>query len=373
MIAAELLNIIPQLRNPSTKLSNKDLDSSSHPEDSAISFDKLLRYDISFDQMHKTREDVDIIENLEMENEEENRAVSLPLQMGIANTVVAHTVFSKQIQKLDTLLKTAPSRMTRDADCTSFLDMRCMGAKSEITMLGYNGRLFTSVEEEHPLQQQQDVSESLNEKDVIKGHPVMRTLSFDMAFSKIGMRECLEIGDRVQLKSDFSSVSQQSRIEGLEIVQNRKFGDLRILHIKLMPENLGSVQARMRMTANGLHIELQAERTEVARFLASDHQMLLKALKESGCQDHNRISIVVIDRAAHNMVHASSVVSQIGDQAFGGHRPGEQETMPDFQAFGEGGRRFSNDSKKDFPFEKHKPDDLTCDANAYHNSHYLVI
>lgn len=390
MIAMETLNMIPQLRNPTAKLSDENPGSLSRPADHATGFDKLLRQDVSSDEMHEDKEDNDAIENPETGDQEENKAISMPLQMGIGNTVLAHTVFSQQIQKTDKLLKAEISGMTGDGDSASFPDMRRMGAKDEIPMAGRNRPLFAIDADNSAAEQelQQDVSGLVHEdtqsgngiageNDAANGRhnrpAVMHTLSSDTAFGKTDIAKPLEIGDRIQLKADSAAVSQQGRIEGLEVVQSKKSGDLRILHLKLLPENLGGVEARMRMTANGLHIELQAERAETARLLACDHRMLAQTLEKSGFQEHGRISVAVIERAAHNMVHAGAAAAQTGDQAFGGNHPGGQETRPDSQAFGQGGRRFSDDSQKDFPFEDHRPDDLTRDDNAYHNSHRLII
>lgn len=367
MIAMETLNMIPQLRNPPVKLSDGNPDSLSRPADHAHGFDKLLRQDVSSDEMHEDTEDTDAIENPEMEDQEENKTISMPLQMGIGNTVLAHTVFSQQIQKTDKLLKAGTSAgITGDDDNASFLDMRRMEAKDEMTLAGRNGLLLAS-----------DAGEHVNEDDATKGRynrsAVMPALSSDTAFGGADMAKPLEIGDRIQLKADSAAVSRQGRIEGLDVVQSKKIGDLRVLHLKLLPENLGGVEARMRMTANGLHIELQAERAETARLLASDHRMLAQMLEKSGFQDHGRISVAVIERATHNTVHASVAAAQTGDRAFDGHHPGGQETRPDSQTFGQGGHRFSDDSQKDFPFEDHKLDDLARDDNAYHNSHRLII
>jgi len=366
MIAMETLNMTPQLRNPPAKLWDENPNSLSRPADHATSFDKLLRQDVSSDEMHEDTEDADAIENPETEDQEENKATSMSLQIGIGNTVLAHTVFSQQIQKTDKLLKAGTSGITGDDDNASFLDMRRMGAKDEMTLAGRNRLLSAGDAEEH-----------VNEDDATKGRhnrsAGMPALSSDTVFGGTNMAKSLEIGDRIQLKADSAAVSQQGRIEELDVVQSKKSGDLRILHLKLLPENLGGVEARMRMTANGLHIELQAERAETARLLASDHRMLAQMLEKSGFQDHGRISIAVIERAAHNTVHASAATAQTGDQAFGSHHPGGQETRPDSQTFGQGGHRFSDDSQKDFPSEDHKPADLARDGNAYHNSHRLII
>ncbi|RCL02526.1 MAG: Flagellar hook-length control protein FliK [Candidatus Tokpelaia sp. JSC188] len=371
----ETLNTATSLCNSSTKLPNKNSNSISCLAERVTDFEKLIKQSISSDQMYSNIKDSEVVENLEMEDQGKDEAINMPVQIGIGDVLLAYAVL-QQTQKTDRMLQMNASEIEDGADNTSLLDMDHMGAAGKIIMLGQNESMFTTGVEEYELNQ--DVLRSESQKNTIEGHhnksPIMHTLFSDIIFDKIEMRESLKVGDKVQLKPNPLAVSQTTRIDGLEIVQNRKSGDLRILHLKIIPENLGSIEARMRMTSNGLlHIELRAEQTEVARLLAADHRMLLETLKDFGLQNHNRISVAVIDRAAHNMIHTASTVSQPGDQVFDNQYQGEHQAKPNSQDFGQNGRRFSDDSKKDFSFENREIDDLAHDDNAYHNPYYLII
>lgn len=156
-----------------------------------------------------------------------------------------------------------------------------------------------------------------------------------------------EIGDKIALKNEGISQTKESRIQGVEILQNRQSGDLRVLHLKLSPDNLGSVEARMRMTPSGLNIELYAERTDTARLLATDHRMLTQTLEKSGFHDDGRISVTVVERAATNTVHAGANAAQTGDQSFGnsGGQSG-QSFRPDSQGSGSGGQGERSSSER---------------------------
>ena len=59
-------------------------------------------------------------------------------------------------------------------------------------------------------------------------------------------------------------------------------GPLKVLHIKLEPEDLGAVVVKMRLVDKSLELEVVASRQETADLLAKDRDMLTRALRGSG-------------------------------------------------------------------------------------------
>ena len=142
--------------------------------------------------------------------------------------------------------------------------------------------------------------------------------NFDNAAEKAQAGSTLNIGDRVATTdSRGGDQTQAGRIVGVEVTENRQVGDMRLLRIKLNPENLGMVEARLRKTSDGLHIEIHAERQETARLLAADHHALHKALEKSGFNDDGHLTIMIVDR--------SSQTVQQGQSSNSGQSPSQQD------------------------------------------------
>ncbi len=59
-------------------------------------------------------------------------------------------------------------------------------------------------------------------------------------------------------------------------------GPLKVLHLKLEPEDLGAVVLKMRLVDKSLELEVVASRQETADLLAKDRDMLTRALRASG-------------------------------------------------------------------------------------------
>jgi len=59
-------------------------------------------------------------------------------------------------------------------------------------------------------------------------------------------------------------------------------GPLKVLHVKLEPEDLGAVVLKMRLVDKSLELEVIASRQETADLLAKDRDMLTRALRGSG-------------------------------------------------------------------------------------------
>jgi hypothetical protein len=87
-------------------------------------------------------------------------------------------------------------------------------------------------------------------------------------------------------------------ITDVQILSDRSTPGARTLVIQLQPIELGTVTARMRLTPEGMHIQLMAENPLMAEHLAKDHDMLTKALQRAGvADDAASVTISVIDRS----------------------------------------------------------------------------
>ncbi len=105
-------------------------------------------------------------------------------------------------------------------------------------------------------------------------------------------------------------------------------GPLKVLHVKLEPEDLGAVVLKMRLVDKSLELEVVASRQETADLLAKDRDMLTRALRGSGY--------------AADVVAISTSTTPDGGQQSGDGRAGAQASsgQPGAQA---GGNRGSND------------------------------
>ena len=151
-------------------------------------------------------------------------------------------------------------------------------------------------------------------------------------------------GDRLFMPETKQSNSSSRVIADIEIKQNKQIGDIHVLKIKLNPDELGSVEARLRKTNDGLHIELHAERQETARLLASDHQMLGKAIEKSGFHDDGQLTIIVVDKTIQTTQQGqSSAFSQNAGQNNSGQGFSEQR-----QFFGQQNQGGQNEARQTF-------------------------
>ena len=102
-------------------------------------------------------------------------------------------------------------------------------------------------------------------------------------------------------------------ITDVQILSDRSTPGARTLVIQLQPIELGTVTARMRLTPEGMHIQLMAENPAMAEHLAKDHDMLSKALQRAGvADDASSVTISVIDRSS------ASSNTQTGQQNLSG-------------------------------------------------------
>lgn len=73
-----------------------------------------------------------------------------------------------------------------------------------------------------------------------------------------------------------------STMPDADTAQTLSRGPLRVLHIKLEPEDLGAVVLRMRLVGQSLELHLEASRAETARLLDKDRDALTRVLRASG-------------------------------------------------------------------------------------------
>jgi chemotaxis protein MotD len=156
------------------------------------------------------------------------------------------------------------------------------------------------------------------------------------------------------------SAMSRPPITDIQVVADRTTGATRTLVIQLQPIELGTVTARLRLTTEGMHIQLSAEDHIAAERLARDHEALGKALKLAGVgDDTSSVTIAVIDRSSP----ASNVQG-------GQLNPGGQDQQADARANGQGqaasggakqgggaGQQFPGDGRADERTDKAaKPD-----------------
>lgn len=114
-------------------------------------------------------------------------------------------------------------------------------------------------------------------------------------------------------------------IADVQIISDHSTGAARTLVIQLQPIELGTVTARLRLTGEGMHIQLMAESKAAAEHLARDHEALGKALQRAGvADDTSAVTISVVDRSSLVANTQSSQQSTTGqDQQTGGRAGGQ--------------------------------------------------
>ncbi|MBB3146282.1 hypothetical protein FHS21_002697 [Phyllobacterium trifolii] len=120
-------------------------------------------------------------------------------------------------------------------------------------------------------------------------------------------------------------------ITDVQVLSDRSMPGVRTLVIQLQPIELGTVTARMRLTPEGMHIQLMAENPAMAEHLAKDHDMLSKALQRAGAADDaSSVTISVIDRSgAASSTQTGQQNPSAQDQQSGGRPSGQGQ--PGFQ------------------------------------------
>jgi len=87
----------------------------------------------------------------------------------------------------------------------------------------------------------------------------------------------------VKMTPDMSSMSRATSIEaldGIELIRSRKQGDMTWLQLQLKPENLGAIEAKVRLDENHLLVELTADKPQTARILEKDQSLLMQVLEK---------------------------------------------------------------------------------------------
>jgi hypothetical protein len=125
-------------------------------------------------------------------------------------------------------------------------------------------------------------------------------------------------------------------LAGVEVISERSQGAAKTLNIRLQPEELGTVTARLRLVPDGIQVDLMADRRDTAERLAADRDLLGKALQSAGFSDNAVVAVTVTERAN------SATANMGGQQGFtaqdqSGGRNGGQ-TQAQMQGEGNGNR-----------------------------------
>ena len=117
-------------------------------------------------------------------------------------------------------------------------------------------------------------------------------------------------------------------IADVEVISDRSSGTTRTLVIQLQPVELGAVTARLRLTSEGMHIQLAAENRVAAEHLARDHEALGKELKLAGVGDDvSSVTIAIIDRTTPTSGNPGTQANMGGqEQQAGARANGEGQT-----------------------------------------------
>jgi len=88
-----------------------------------------------------------------------------------------------------------------------------------------------------------------------------------------------------------------STLDKIHVIFSRKQGDLTLLHLQLKPDNLGTVEAKIRLEKDLLRVELSAATPQAARILAKDQNLLMQTLEKAGFSGDLRLSLSIFERS----------------------------------------------------------------------------
>ncbi|AQX20277.1 flagellar hook-length control protein FliK [Bartonella sp. WD16.2] len=192
----------------------------------------------------------------------------------------------------------------------------------------------------------------------------------DVGAEKSQLLENLEIGDKLALQGENSNLI--NKLIDVDITLNKKVGHVQLLRLKLTPAELGTIDAKLRMSAQGLHVELHIQRQEAVRLLGNNQQMLIRILEKVPVNDEGRVLVSIIDKSVQTIQHGQS--SQI-DQGSGQNDSG-QNFNGQRQAFGHKDQNEQNESRqffKQFLLVDSSLLDISVDTVHPHDPYRLVV
>jgi len=187
----------------------------------------------------------------------------------------------------------------------------------------------------------------------------------------------IAIGDKIALKTAGASASSLvSPINGVEILQSKKTGSLTLLHLKLDPMHLGPVEARIRTSREGLHIELRAEQQNTARSLAQDQLLLTQILEKSGFDRQSQIHVHVTEHGEQTLQNISANSQSIQDTKQNNASPSQFATGNGANLRQDDGRRTASgrEQREENLSPATQPDmPLERSYHAHRDSHRLFV
>ncbi|GGK31038.1 flagellar hook-length control protein FliK [Salinarimonas ramus] len=137
---------------------------------------------------------------------------------------------------------------------------------------------------------------------------------------------------------------------------------VKVLTVQLQPISLGTVTIALRMTADGVAMEITAADSKAAAMLRADEKLIVDAVRRSGLAGEV-VAIHTADapRAAAQAQAGGDASGQTGNQA-NGHSNGQANGQAggDGQARGEGGRQ----TGRDFTLERRSDDDAQSASHS---------
>ncbi|OPB30100.1 flagellar hook-length control protein FliK [Bartonella sp. WD12.1] len=238
--------------------------------------------------------------------------------------------------------------------------------KTDVVKDEIQGENQTKAVEKNPLAQKfvPNFTHSVTQNS----EPLMARL--EVGVEKSQLLEDLEIGDKLTLEKENSALI--NKLSDVDITLNKKVGHVQLLRLKLTPAELGTIDAKLRMSAQGLHVELYIQRQETARLLANNQQMLVRILEKVPVNDDSRVLVSIIDKNVQTIQHGQSLQM---DQGAGQNDSG-QNFNGQRRAFGHKGQNEQNESKqffKQFLLVDSSLLDVSVDNVHPHNPYRLVV
>jgi len=89
-----------------------------------------------------------------------------------------------------------------------------------------------------------------------------------------------------------------SKLDNIEVVRTRKQAGITLLQLQLKPDNLGTVEAKLRLGKDHLRVELTTLTPQAAKILEKDQDLLIKVLEKAGFGRETRLSLSIVERNA---------------------------------------------------------------------------
>jgi len=172
-----------------------------------------------------------------------------------------------------------------------------------------------------------------------------------------------------------------SMLDNIEVIRTRKQGSVTLLQLQLKPDNLGTVEAKLRLEKDHLRIELTTSTPQAAKILEKDQTLLMQVLEKAGFNHETRLSLSILERGGLSVQSVSGSIMQGGTSSDHMHHQPSSErgegTGANSASFSEGEDKkrsaTQEDNRDENPIEYLPQSSSDREENAFLSPHRLIV